>query len=207
MFILGEVCFRQGELHQAAQLYRQVLTAAGEVEVGEPLEDRSEALTRLAALAYEWNELERAEQNASQALELGQRLAVEDLLVHSSLVLARVQHARGETAQAQQRLHSLVNQTKRPLLLREVRASQAQLALAAGDMAAVQRWAATCARPGAEVPFIQQEREALILARMPNGLARTPYVIAMRPSLSRTMAEGFPSPQSGAGVLRSTRRE
>ena len=55
---------------------------------------------------------------------------------------------------------------KRPLLLREVRAGQAWLALAAGDMAAVQRWATTYAQPGDDVPLIQQEREALIVARM-----------------------------------------
>ncbi len=167
MFILGEVYFRQGELHQAAQLYRQVLTVVGKVvEVGEPLEDRSGVLTRLAGLAYEWNDLEQAEQDASQALDLGQRLAIEELRVHSSLVLARVQHARGEITQAQQLLHSLIAQTKRPLLLREVRAGQAQLALAAGDMAAVQQWATNYVQPDDDVPFIQQEREALIVARM-----------------------------------------
>jgi LuxR family transcriptional regulator, maltose regulon positive regulatory protein len=68
LFTLGEVSARQGELRQAASLYRQVLTEAEE----DPL-DKGSALINLAALSYEWNELEAAEQQVSQALELGKQ--------------------------------------------------------------------------------------------------------------------------------------
>jgi LuxR family maltose regulon positive regulatory protein len=56
-------------------------------------------------------------------------------------------------------------QTSRPLLLREIEAGQARLALLAGDLVAVQCWHATRAQPGA-VPRIQQEQEALLVARL-----------------------------------------
>jgi LuxR family maltose regulon positive regulatory protein len=170
--MLGEVCSQQGELHAAAQVYRQVLAEATE----DPL-DRGNALTDLAALSYEWNELQMAEQEVSQALELGKRHqqdlgkyhAEEFLLVPASLVLARVLHARGETAQAQQLLQELVvltQERKWPYLHREVLAGQARLSLSVADLAAVQRWSTTIAQLGEDMRFVQQEREALIVARL-----------------------------------------
>ncbi|MGH2545130.1 MAG: LuxR C-terminal-related transcriptional regulator, partial [Ardenticatenaceae bacterium] len=168
-FILGDVCARQGELRQAAQLYRRVIAAAEEVEQEEPLDDKGGALIGLGALAFEWNDLETAEQYASQALDIGRQLGAEDLLVPASLILARVQHARGEGARAQQLLHALVAQIpqpRRPSLLREVRAGQARLALDASDTTAVQRWYTSHARHGDDIPLIQQEQETLIAARM-----------------------------------------
>jgi LuxR family maltose regulon positive regulatory protein len=169
---LGEVSARQGELHQAASLYRQVLAEAGEDPV-----DRGSALIGLAALSCEWNELEAAEQQASQALELGKQYigeigkyhAAQVLLVPGSLVLARVLHARGKSDQAQQLLQELIALTQErrwPHLHREVLAYQAQMSISAGDLAAAQRWMNTCAQLGEDFRLVQREREALIVARL-----------------------------------------
>ena len=132
---LGEVCTRQGELHQAAQLYQQVLTEAEQTPM-----NRAQALSRigaarlgLGALALEWNDLETAEQHATHAVTIGQQVADEELRARGSLILARVKHVRGETTEAQQLLQTLVAQTPQHRglsLLREVRAYQARLALA-----------------------------------------------------------------------------
>lgn len=171
-YTLGEVCARQGELHQAAQLYRQVLAAVTEAVPRTIMHwadfDRGRALIGLAALHLEWNDLEAAEQELSQALDIGRRLPDEDLQVHSSLLLARVFHARGETEKAQELLHGLIAQTspRWPLLLREARAGQAWLSLAAGDLTAVQHWEITWAQPDEIIPLVQQEQEQLIIARL-----------------------------------------
>jgi LuxR family maltose regulon positive regulatory protein len=166
--LLGEICARRGELQQAVQIYQQVLT-----DVEQAPMDRDRALLRkgralagLSALDLEWNALETAEQHASQALELGQQLADEELSMRASLDLARVLQARGSTLQAQQLLHALAAQIRWPQFLREVRVHQAWLALEAGDLAAVQHWHTTDAQPGGDIPLIHQEREALIVARM-----------------------------------------
>lgn len=164
-FLLGEVYAGQGELQQAAQLHRQVLAEAELAEVGEPLEDKAQASINLAALAYEWNDLETAETYAAQALDIGRQLGQEHFLVCSSLVLARVRHVNGETAQAQQLLHALIAQVKQPLQLREVQTGLARLALAAGDTAAAQRWSTTDLPSREDVPLIQQEQEALLITR------------------------------------------
>ncbi len=68
MTTLGEIYAQQGNLHQAAQLYRQVLAEARE----DPL-DQGVALLNLARLSYEWNDLKAAEEEAEQALEIGRQ--------------------------------------------------------------------------------------------------------------------------------------
>jgi LuxR family maltose regulon positive regulatory protein len=171
-YILGEVNSRQGELHAAARFYRQEIAGAAE----DPL-DMANALIGLAALSYEWNELQRAEQEVSQALDLGEHHADElgkyhaglSIKVPGSLVLARVLHARGDTVQAQRLLQELVvltQERKWPYLHREVLAEQARLRLSVADLAAVQRWSTTITQLGEDFRIVQQEREALIIARL-----------------------------------------
>jgi len=161
---LGEVSFLQGELHQAAELYREVLTTAGE-----DLFDKGKALLGLARLSYEWNALEVAQQEANEAFELGARLAEQTLQAQASLVLASIEQARGQTIHVRQRLHALLAHLlphSSPLLQREILAWQAQLALAAHDLAAVQLWSTTRARQGETVARLQQEQEDLLVARL-----------------------------------------
>jgi LuxR family transcriptional regulator, maltose regulon positive regulatory protein len=167
---LSEVCTRQGELHQAAQLYRQVLTEAEHTPM-----DRHQALSRigtarlgLGTLAMEWNALETAEQHATQAVTISRQVTDEDLRVRSSLILARLKHVRGETAEAQQLLQTLVAQMPQHRglsLLRDVRAYQARLALVSGDLVTVER-CITSTPQGDEVTRLQQEQEALLVARL-----------------------------------------
>jgi len=170
--MLGELSSRQGELHAAAQFYRQVFAEAAE----DPF-DMTNALIGLAALSYEWNELQRAEQEVSQALDLGKhrvneigKYHTEQLIqVPGSLVLARVLHARGATTQAQHLLQELVVLTleRRWLYLhREVLAEQARLQLSVADLAAVQRWLTTITQLGEDFRLVQQEQEALIVVRL-----------------------------------------
>ncbi|HLJ34176.1 MAG TPA: LuxR C-terminal-related transcriptional regulator, partial [Ktedonobacteraceae bacterium] len=172
IYLSGEISSRQGNLHAAAQLYRRELANA----VDDPL-DMADALIGLATLSYEWNELQRAEQEVSQALELckqhvdevGKYHAEQFIHVPGSLVFARVLQARGETAQAQHLLQELVvltQERKWQYLHREVLAEQARLQLSVGDVASVQRWSTTINWLGDDFRLIQQEREALIIARL-----------------------------------------
>jgi LuxR family transcriptional regulator, maltose regulon positive regulatory protein len=168
---LADISTQQGELHQAERLYRRVLAEAAD----DPA-DTATTLIGLAKLSYEWNILTEAEQQVLQALDICKRHANDIgkyhaelvILVPASLVLARVLQARGEVVKARQLLQELVMLTqehRRPSLHREVLASQASLALATADLAAAQQWSNTISQPGEDVRFMQQEREALILAR------------------------------------------
>ncbi len=168
----GRIYLEQGKLHLAAQIYHQIYT-----EAKEDFSDTGHALIGLALLSLERNELETAEQCASQVLEIGRqhtndtnRQQIEkELLIPGSLVLARILHARGKTAQALQLLYPLATLTEQrrwPLLHREVRTCQAWLSLAGGDLATVQQWYTTYAQHSNDIPRIQQEQEALLAARM-----------------------------------------
>jgi LuxR family maltose regulon positive regulatory protein len=162
--MLGNTYVEQGEFDQALHYYEQVLAEASGVE--DMLDDQGLALLGLSAIAYERDDLETAERRASRALEFGQRRLDEDLQVHASLILARVEQARGHVAQAQQRLQSLAARVRRPLLLREVQAWQARLWLTMNDISSVPRWSTAVAAHAEEIPLMQQEREALIIARL-----------------------------------------
>ena len=170
--MLASSSIQQGELHQAQRFYQQILAEAAEDPV-----DMATTLIGLAKLSYEWNNLQEAEEQLIQALDICKRHANDIgtyhaeavILVPASLVLARVFHTRGETARARQLLEELVMLTQEhrwPYLHREVLACQAQIALDIADLAAAQRWSGTIVQLGEDLRFMQQEREALIIARL-----------------------------------------
>jgi ATP/maltotriose-dependent transcriptional regulator MalT len=117
---------------------------------------------------------------------LGQELNNEELWVQASWVLARLERARGELNAARSRLDSLAAQVKQPLFLRQVQAWHAWLALSAGDMSSVQRWAAGSEPPPAGLPRLHQEQEALILARVQVALSQAETAL---PSLERWLQD------------------
>jgi LuxR family maltose regulon positive regulatory protein len=203
---LGEVCTRQGELHQAAQLYRQVLTEAEHTPM-----DRQQALSRiggaqlgLGALAVEWNDLETAEQHATQAVTIGRHVADEELRVRGALILARLKQVRGETAEAQQLLQTLVAQIPQHRglsLLRDVRACQARLALACGDLVTAAR-CITSPHQGDEVTRLHQEQEALLVARLRIAQGEAAEALRLLAPCSRCTRRRCPSCWSSAAPRR-----
>jgi LuxR family maltose regulon positive regulatory protein len=171
MLILADLYTRQGQLRQADQLYLQVLEQAGD-----DLTDRGQALLSRAALAYQWNDLATAEQAAAEVLDiarqhadsLGRRLVEEALTIPGWLLLARIQQAQGQVAPARALLSDLAARAAQGgwrQLEGEVLAYQARLALALGDVIAAERWATDRAQVG-DAPLVEQERDALIVARL-----------------------------------------
>jgi LuxR family maltose regulon positive regulatory protein len=165
---LGEVYARQGALHQAAHHYRQVLV---EIERGpmyseDLLVRRGHSSAGLGALSLEWNDLEAAQQQASQAREIAELVGDENVLVRSVVTLARLRHIQGDHADAQHMLIELGPQIKNPLLLREIEAQHAWLALMAGDLITPQRWRDNLPERGDPLSYNQQEMEALVAARL-----------------------------------------
>ena len=163
LFILGQISLGEGKLHHASELFRHILETAGDDR-----SDRGLALAGLAALSYEWNELEAAEQEALEAYTLSRDLDNELLLVLAAPILARVWQALGQTAQALDLLQRLPAHLTQPGWLREIATYQARLAFAADDLASVERWAVSRQATSSEeaLPEAELEREALLLARL-----------------------------------------
>ncbi len=168
MLLLGEVCYQQGELHQADQIFRQVLsrTEHAPMDQNQSSIRRGRALLGLGMVALEWNDLEAAEEAVSQAVAASQQFPEEDLLADSPIILAQVRFARGEIDEAQRLLESLIVETNRPFLFRFPHVYQVRFALARGDLAAAQRRASAAALPGDEAPTVQREQEALVVSRL-----------------------------------------
>jgi LuxR family maltose regulon positive regulatory protein len=162
--VLAEVYRLQGALRQAAELYRAVEAAT------EDLPKAARAQLGLAHLSYEWNNLERAEQEAQKALTMGVQLTDEVLQVQASLLLADIEQAWGQTAAAQQRLHVLLARLSgvvmhSPFLHRHLLARQARLSLAVGDLAAAERWMSSSMEQET-LPLLYQEQEAFLSLRL-----------------------------------------
>ena len=162
--ILSQTFYWQGDLEQAEALNRQIsVEAVGEESM---LDDRGYAALGLARIAYERDDLDQAAQFASQALDLGQQRANEQLVVQASLLMAHIQAARGALQQAGDLLLSLEARIQTSSLLRTIQGAQAELSIRAGEFAALEGWLAMVSTEQQELLAVQKERAAFTLARL-----------------------------------------
>ncbi len=166
--LLSWVHIEQGELQRAAAQLSQMLAEAR--EQGD-LDDVGQALQALAEISYEWNDLDGAQRQAAEAVETGHMHPYEPYCVNAVLTLARIEQTRGQQEAALARCAALLAQSP-PLLLpadqqmqRRIRAAQARLSLAAGDLLTAQRWLASRDLTQGE-DQIQLEREHALAARV-----------------------------------------
>ncbi|HEX7733302.1 MAG TPA: LuxR C-terminal-related transcriptional regulator [Ktedonobacteraceae bacterium] len=161
---MAEIRVQQGRLHEGATLYQEVLESAGD-----DLSDQGQALLGLAGLDYEWNELERAESRAREALKIGERIGDEAIQIPAALLLAKIQRAHGQYISARQEVAALLARAQThpsPLLYRQVFACEAHLQIVAGDLARAQRWLTWQSERTTALPIAQREQEKLLAARL-----------------------------------------
>jgi LuxR family maltose regulon positive regulatory protein len=143
---LAGIEMMQGKLHQAQATAQEAVGLATDA-AGHPLPIAAGALSALAELAYEWNDLEGALTYARQSVELGQRWGNKDTLVSNYLTLAQVLIGHGqrkldEAREALQEAERVVRDFALGLQLpTRMQAARAQLWLAQGDLAAAAGWA------------------------------------------------------------------
>jgi LuxR family maltose regulon positive regulatory protein len=191
--MLARAFFEQGELHRSCEYYQGALHEAGEGYVHS--DDMAHALCGLARISYERNELEMAWQQAEEMLAIGQYLEQEYHEVQAILLLARIQHVRGETAAARQRLDALLARIPATQpdpawpLSREILTLQARLALADGDLVAVQRWITGLDRSDGQLFPLASEQEMLMLARWHLAQGRREAALQLLQDLERAAQE------------------
>ena len=161
----AQVCMRRGNLWQAHTIYQQILDDVGADP--ELSDDRGHALAGLAALYYEWNDLDRAAALAAEAQTIAHSLNASEILTPAVQVMARVLHARGDVSQAQQLLNDTLTTIMSPLHWQELHLTRMELALADGNLDAVQRWQAQHSNSDHTFrPHLLHEREALLNTRL-----------------------------------------
>src|SRR5258706_179588 len=161
--MLSGVYWGLGKLHLSAEHYRQVLAEAREQE---DLDDIGHTQLGLAQLYYEWNELEAAEKAAQEAYNIGERMEHILFQVQGIIMLARVQHARGQTVSALQRLTAFLLHIQphgSPQLYREVQTWLARFQLALGNHSAMQHWVSSLNVAGEALPLFYRQQEDLLV--------------------------------------------
>jgi LuxR family transcriptional regulator, maltose regulon positive regulatory protein len=161
---LAEIFYWQGELQQAEQLNRQILTEA----VGEEsmLDDQGIASLHLAHIAYERNDLDQAEPLTTRALDLAQQRANEILQVQAGIQLAFIHAAKGDASSARERLKLVEAKIQNPTLLREIQSAQALLSIRANDISSLEWWVKIISVENQSTLHTQREREAFTLVRL-----------------------------------------
>lgn len=200
LFLLADVYLRRLELEQARQVYRQIYEEA----VDDP-SDRCATLYYLGLISFEQNDFEKAAHYVEQALELNREVADDLLQLRASLLVIRLKHLQGDLDQAAALLQMLVARSQRwPLMLREVQAYQAQLAIARGELKTARHWSAMLDGQPSEGPRTLQERESLVQARY--FLARQAFPAAhnlLDGWLSEVQAQGRSASECEIWTLRA----
>ncbi len=173
--MLGEAALSGGDLHAAEQIFRRVLALSHEQHTLRQSQLTSDtgmreshyerlALYELAQLAYDWNQLEKAEQLLLEALAEG-RLVWSHLLTPGSVLHVRLLVAGGRFQQAQDVLSELASHNQRPEILREMACCQASVALSRADLASTEQWAASLSQ-AMPLALPRREEEMLLLVRL-----------------------------------------
>jgi LuxR family transcriptional regulator, maltose regulon positive regulatory protein len=120
-------------------------------------------------LLYEWNRLEEAERYLTEAVELGQQLALGSVLWSAYHILLHIKFVHGNQEGAldmiQQATHYRHTHSL-PVPARLMEAMQARACLRLGYLADAERWAHTCGEDQAPSPGIVREFEIMTLARL-----------------------------------------
>jgi len=162
----------RGRLRLAAATYRELVQIATGPEELRGLHGGLPYYVGMGDLYREWNDLDAASSYLAQAMELQPGMGTVDAeyVTRGYLALARVQHALGEHASAQETLVALNELAQRrgfvPHLLTRAKAVQAQFALANGNLPAAITWAAASGLHSGDDIAFPREAEYLVLARV-----------------------------------------
>lgn len=131
LIFLGRVIAVRGQLHQAAEYFKRA------VQQGEEMPINALAFMDLAALHYEWNELEVSDLSLQKAIALCQRSQNDEFLVGCWLLSLRLRIAQGDAAGAEsalERAWELVHTGKIPApMAKRVDVAQAYWLLVQGE--------------------------------------------------------------------------
>lgn len=139
----------------------------------------------LADIAYEENRLDEAEYYARLAIKRAERWWNNDILIHSTGLLAAIRRAQGNEAVAAElaeQVEQLSLEYRVGWIANHVMAGRAERLLRTGDRRAAEQWAAECGLSLADDPQPARFFEYLVLARvaLARGEGRTTLPLLQR---------------------------
>jgi len=171
---LGQLQATQGRLHEAQEIYQDALRRAEEMGPA-PSPLVGNAYAGLGQLAYEWNELDKAEDYLRRSVELGKPWNSWESLVPAYMGLALIHrvHHRWEAAfAAVDELETVCREANMEMLLPSVELTRIRLKADRGDLEAVSAWAAGQDLDAETMPGPLQEGEAMTQVRVLLALGR-----------------------------------
>jgi LuxR family maltose regulon positive regulatory protein len=141
-------CLRQAyeTLQQGLELLRAEGQLSGMERDRQPFLGTSLIYEGLGEVLREWNHLEDAERYLTQSIELGEQWGNAEALADAYIFLARLKQARGDPQGARDTIRKadqLVREKKVALwTARQIKAHQARLWVAQGNLEGAERWAA-----------------------------------------------------------------
>lgn len=140
---LSAITYGQGKLHQALEIDKEVLQLSTQPG-GQMLPTAVWAFFGLGLIHYEWNDLDTAQKNTQRTIELCQQWGDFTTLAESLVLLSQIKQAQGDLQSAEQALQKAEDLTQLHaihLVEHWVKAIQARLWLAQGNLEAAKRWA------------------------------------------------------------------
>jgi LuxR family maltose regulon positive regulatory protein len=136
--LLGAIQKNQGRLYRGAEFCRQAIQEAR----GSPTVAQTQVI--LASILYEWNKLEEAAEQLTQALQAS--MYIGNLAIQPEIfrLMAHIKMAEGDPASAsrlESELHQLTKDMESPIARTTIAALSAELALAQGNIPAAIHWA------------------------------------------------------------------
>jgi ATP/maltotriose-dependent transcriptional regulator MalT len=186
---LAQLQTMEGQLHRAAELYRQAI----ELTTAYALPLAGLAHTGLGNIFCEWNDLERAETELAQGLDLGRTWNNWETVLPSYLGLARVRAAQDRWPEAFALLDQATDfaqHSKVPWGAALIEAHRARLAARQGNLQAAARWVQSCGLDLAGDVTYAQESEAIFLARVLVAIGQTDEACRLADKLLSSIETG-----------------
>jgi len=158
-----------GQLHQAQASFQQALAFSRQHAGRDDIPFSGFAYFSLGSLELEWNRLAAAGEHMRKGLDLCREWRQADALAIGLMELVRLQRALGDYDQACQTLDEagqIVADFASPWGMAMAATHRAQLDLAWGDLAAVERWVQSSGVSAEETPTVERGMALHTLARL-----------------------------------------
>lgn len=193
MMELGLVQQMAGSLHEAAETFRRALELIPRQDL-RPVPIAGMAYLGLSRAYYEWNDLDRALQNARRGVEVTDLGGFTNALLHSYVRLIEAHLARGDimaASQAFEKAERLVERHPHPAISGMLAILRVRFWLRNGNLAAASSWLQEHPPAAGDVTNYPQELEQLAAARALLGLKQTARVLELlRPLQNRAEEAG-----------------
>jgi LuxR family maltose regulon positive regulatory protein len=183
----------QGQLQRALEMCRQLVQLAQDSGMSQSVVAGC-LMTMWAELLAELNDMDRAIELGNKGIELTERGGDVAMLGWSYICQVRVLFSRGDMAGAEEIIRKMEKVGRKlnvpPWVTKRLAAWQGQIWLAQGKLPVASQWVAERGLDTGDEPYLQREREYMVLARLCIAQGRLDEATRLLQRLLETAEEG-----------------